>query len=178
MTGFVAPLSRCGMAWLIDWFIGWLIDWMSMKECMNAWMTEWMNACMHAWMNEWMLDWLILRVVREVYCNVLQRLSVTQALQRFFSHFENCILVDVNQIYPWQKQRVEFPGPLFQCQFSAYPSCSFIFTWLVDKQKLRSKTYKIVWSAFSLVLLTAGNVLKLQIYKQWTTTTTWDWTYK
>ena len=48
-------------------------------------------------------------------------------------------------------------------------------TWLVDKQKLRNKTYKIVWSTFSFVSLT-GNVLKLQIYKQCTTTTTWDWT--
>ena len=46
-------------------------------------------------------------------------------------------------------------------------------TWLVDKQKLRSKTYKIVESAFSFVSLT-GNVLKLEMYKQ--CTTTWDWT--
>ena len=37
--------------------------------------------------------------------------------------------------------------------FSEYPSCSFIFTWLVDKQA----------SAFSFVTL-MGNVLKLQIY--------------
>ena len=70
--------------------------------------------------------------------------------------------------------RAEFPEPLFLCQFSEYPSCSFIFTWLVDKQKLRSETYKIAWSAFSFVSIT-GNVLKLQIYKQCTTTTTWDW---
>ena len=32
----------------------------------------------------------------------LQRLSVTRALQRFFSHFKNYVLVDVNQMYPWQ----------------------------------------------------------------------------
>ena len=30
----------------------------------------------------------------------LQRLSVTRALQRFFSHFENYVLVDVNQMSP------------------------------------------------------------------------------
>ena len=29
-----------------------------------------------------------------------QRLSVTRALQRFFFHFENYVLVDVNQMYP------------------------------------------------------------------------------
>ena len=45
----------------------------------------------------------------------------------------------------------------------------------LDKQKLRSKTYKIVGSPFSFVSLT-GNVLKLQIYKLCTTTTTSDWT--
>ena len=32
----------------------------------------------------------------------LQRLSFTGALQRFFSHFKNYVLVDVNQMYPWQ----------------------------------------------------------------------------
>ena len=44
----------------------------------------------------------------------------------------------------------------------------------ITEQKLRSETYKIAWSAFSFVSLT-GNVLKLQIYKQCTATTTWDW---
>ena len=32
----------------------------------------------------------------------LQRLSVTRALRRFFSHFEKLRLVDVNQMHPWQ----------------------------------------------------------------------------
>ena len=61
----------------------------------------------------------------------LQRLSVTRALQRYFSHFENYVLVDVNQMYP-----TECLG------------CSFIFNWLFDKQKLRIKTYKIFEAPF------------------------------
>ena len=79
----------------------------------------------------------------------LQRLSVTRALQRFFFHFKNYVLVDANQMYPWQWRRAELLEPLFQCPFSEYPSCSFIFyTWLVDKHKLRRKTYKIVEARF------------------------------
>ena len=111
-------------------------------------------------------------------CESLQRLSVTHALQRFktfqklrFGGLQSNVSMTITA------SGVSRNTISMSCinQFSEYASCSFIFTLLVDKKKLRSKTYKIVWSAFSFVSLT-GNVLKLQIYKQCTTTATWDTT--
>ena len=105
----------------------------------------------------------------------LQWLSVTRALQRFFSISKTAFWwTSIKCIHDNNGER-SYWNHYFNVNMSEYPSCSFIFTWLVDKQKLRSKTYKIVGSAFSFVSLT-GNVLKLQIYKQCATTTTWDWT--
>ena len=95
---------------------------------------------------------------------ILQRLSVARALQQFFPSSKTSFWwTSIKCIHDNNGERRFRNHSVFQCQFSEYPSCSFIFTWLVDKQKLRSKTYKIVWSAFSFVSL-IGSVLKLQIY--------------
>ena len=99
----------------------------------------------------------------------LQWLSVTCTLQQFFPISKT---TSIKCAHDNNGAGAEFPESLFQCQFSEYRSFSFIFTWLVDKQKLRSETYKIIWSIFSFVSLT-GNVLMLQIYKQCTTTIPW-----
>ena len=74
--------------------------------------------------------------------------------------------------------RVEFPeskrGHL--CFYVNSQSIWVALSSLLDSSinSLRSETYKIAWSAFTFVSFT-GNVLKLQIYKQCTATTTWDW---